>query len=441
MFQDKVEKFSSEEKVNLEEKSLAEAWIATIDEGNFFSTVDDISKIRAFTAYNSVQKKQGLSYFYRGVLLDLSKQEVSIYISTHLSASLLSELENIFINLLEKEKEERGKLLEEYLDCDIPSATNLESLLSSITKALAQFVILKNLEDISNLLNEPESVSIDALLIKLVKQASSFEETKAALAISVYEPYFMYNFEKSKKIGCIYSPPGGPENHSLLINFCWLLSNIHKQNSFLILSELEEGSSRRTTEEGGPPLCSAFAIEIISIMKAGYGIQKRGDHLILVSPQEPVLSNFKINDFFLSEIIKKDKSIELNDEIRSIFEKVVAFIKNIKIEESSNPLFLKQILKDLPSPASSSTTSSTSTAEVTLDSNTPEAITSSSSLLVERALQVQADLTSPDSTAQRSESQQTDNSLVLQGNKISRAEQDQNELNESITADPKKHKS
>ncbi len=439
MPQDKEEKFSSEEKVNLEEKSLAETWVATIDEGNFFSTIDDISKIRAFTVYNSVKEKQGLSYFYRGVRLDTSKQEALTYISENLLISLSSELENVFINLLDKE--ERIELLREYLDCDIPLATTLESLLSSITKGFAKLVISKNFEDISNLLNEPELGRISDLLMELLMKAQSYEETKAVLAVSVYEPYFMYNFEKSKKMGCIYSPPGGPENHSLLINFCWLLSNIHKQNSFLILSELEEGSSRRTTKEEGPPLCSAFAIEIISIMKAGYGIQKRGDHLILVSPPEPVLSNFKINDFFLSEIIKKDKSIELNNEIISMFEKVVVFIKNIKIEEGSNPLFLKQILEDLPSPVSSSATSSTSTAGVALDSNTPEVITSNSSLLVERALQVQADLTSPDSTKQRSESEQTDNSLAFQGHKISRAEQDKNKLNESITADPKKHKS
>jgi len=83
-------------------------------------------------------------------------------------------------------------------------------------------------------------------------------------------------------LGVIYYPP----DHTWMQNFSWVLGHLHKKHDFFILSSIID--SQFHTTEGYEDKPSAFALEICTVLKAGYDLiyHKKKRQFLLVPGQD-----------------------------------------------------------------------------------------------------------------------------------------------------------
>lgn len=100
--------------------------------------------------------------------------------------------------------------------------------------------------------------------------------------------------DSMRSSGRLYSP----SIHNWAFNAIWMLANIHKGRSFLVISEMMEEYRRRSFGTSS----SAFAREIAAAMQAKYTPCVLGDNLLrLTPPDENARSQVKLNDMKLSD--------------------------------------------------------------------------------------------------------------------------------------------
>ncbi len=95
--------------------------------------------------------------------------------------------------------------------------------------------------------------------------------------------------------GFIYQPPNG--DHSWEANLGWLLSHLHRGNSFVVCSQLSEENLLRKTPDHENDL-SGFSRELAVLTKIGYKIKTIGTgHYELFPPEDlTILENLTLND-------------------------------------------------------------------------------------------------------------------------------------------------
>jgi hypothetical protein len=87
--------------------------------------------------------------------------------------------------------------------------------------------------------------------------------------------------EHARREGRIYSPG---DKHAMSVNLAWLLAQTHIARPFLLYSNFEKENIMR---EDKPTFLSAFMIEIMVAIKAGYSVDIRlKDQRILLNPSE-----------------------------------------------------------------------------------------------------------------------------------------------------------
>ena len=183
--------------------------------------------------------------------------------------------------------------------------------------------------------SDSESLILDKIAYKIQQlfvASKDDDQLKKKIAMPIRQPFFDGKLRPLAASGSVYSPPGGSKNHTLLINFSWLLANIHRGKIFAPHSAISEQNMFSRTKKEKESLAaalglelpeedlkqdaekhqiSAFAKEIVAAIMVGYAIQKQDDGTIKLIPPAanlPPIPNLK--DVKFANIICSDEEIQ-----------------------------------------------------------------------------------------------------------------------------------
>lgn len=200
-----------------------ESWKAKVTAHDLLGNTDDAQK--ACIAYNSVQSEI-IAYFYRGSEEGESRAEAFKILTESLQALLQANLMEIFADIAERSKEiSIEDVIEAYKTSQIPRERSLDSFSARMIKELTISLIDGGDFEITTAfqLVERNQAEASKILIEFAEDLSRqlpilCPKYNRIISEFACEPFFNFDFQTSKAAGGIYSPPGGPEFHSLLIN-------------------------------------------------------------------------------------------------------------------------------------------------------------------------------------------------------------------------------